>query len=430
MAVNGFSDTELQLSLERVLAVSGEITFRVTSLSEPTGAEGALTGVALLAAGILQTAFQAGAEAVNLEQGVREARVRIRGDGRSHELFRLPSSVHAALLALLKQAAGVGSAGGTLAEGNLRLRGSRGDMELHVCFLPTLNGAMAAIRFPGLADGSLLATALHRLGVFPDTLDTMDRLLTRPSGLLVVAGPTGTGKTTTLYALLHRLNQDTRQLMTVEKPVRHTLPGATQLAFRTPGECAAALRACLELNPNVVMVSHLPDAETVELAAQAGCLVLTALPVWSAASVPARLIAMGADRHLVADSFAGALGQRLVRRLCKACKKPAVPDPAQLERLVQACHPAGYVPPEGWEFQAAPGCAECWYTGYRGRIGLFELLEGSPAVRNAVLCNEPREALQSVAARQGFRSLAQDGLRKALAGLTSVEEVVLTVPLG
>ena len=258
-----------------------------------------------------------------------------------------------------------------------------------------------------------------------DRLASVERLTARPHGMLLVTGPTGSGKTTTLYACLAKRHTDSEKIITVEDPVEYQLAGITQVpVHRQAGVTfGAALRSILRQDPDVLMVGEMRDKETAEIAVQAamtGHLVFSTLHTNDAIGAIPRLLDLDVPDYLVGATLEGVLAQRLVRRVCDACREEYRPDPSSVALV--AGRPIGKV-----RLQRGAGCAACRGSGFKGRIGLFELLVMTDALRDAVTRRAPRATLRSHALESGMRSLREDGWTKAEAGLTTIEEVLRVV---
>jgi type II secretory ATPase GspE/PulE/Tfp pilus assembly ATPase PilB-like protein len=271
-----------------------------------------------------------------------------------------------------------------------------------------------------LLDSSDAAQRLEHLGMMPELHHEFGRLIARPHGVLLVTGPTGSGKTTTLYAALAALDRERRNVVTLEDPVEYRLPGLTQVqVHRKAGlSFAAALRAVLRQDPDVVMLGELRDRETVEIALAAaltGHLVLSTLHTNDAASAPARLYEMGAPPYLVAGGLVGVLAQRLARRLCAYCRA---------QRLTRAAQLAAFgLPARDTQLFVPVGCDRCDGTGYRGRVGIYELLSVSPALRQRILRRAAPDALRAQAQTEGLVLMGADAWTKVRAGVTTLAEV-------
>jgi general secretion pathway protein E/type IV pilus assembly protein PilB len=280
-----------------------------------------------------------------------------------------------------------------------------------------------------ILDKEGLKLGMPELGFLPDDQAVFERHIASPDGIMLVTGPTGSGKTTTLYASLHHLNQPDRKIITVEEPVEYQLAGINQVPVNAAigMTFAAALRAMLRQAPNIVMVGEIRDLETAEIAINAsltGHMVFSTLHTNDAPSAVTRLIDIGAKPFLVAASLRSVMAQRLVRRICPACKRGYTPAPREL-------HALGLKPGQlaGAAFAHGAGCAACNGTGFQGRMGIFEIFAVNDGIRAMIYDNVTAAQLRARARRDGMRTMREDGVRKVLAGLTTIEEVV-TVTVG
>jgi len=315
-------------------------------------------------------------------------------------------------------------------DGRVRVRHEGGELDLRVSTVPTMHGESVVLR---LLDRGGRPVALEELGLPVDLLAGVARLAARPHGLVLVTGPTGSGKTTTLYAALQQRDAAAEKIITVEDPIEYQLAGVTQVpVHRQVGVTfAAALRSILRQDPDVVMVGEMRDAETAEVAVQAamtGHLVFSTLHTNDAVGAVPRLVDLGVPPYLIAATLEGVLAQRLVRRVCDACRVRYTPAAdalalADADAASQATPGAG-VPRE---FTRGTGCSTCRGTGFRGRLGLFELLAIDDTLKDAVGRHAPRAELRRLAHAAGMRPLVADGWRKAALGLTTLEEVLRVV---
>ncbi|HEU4752871.1 MAG TPA: ATPase, T2SS/T4P/T4SS family, partial [Armatimonadota bacterium] len=265
---------------------------------------------------------------------------------------------------------------------------------------------------------------LHKLGFFPDTLAQLEKLFTQPNGMLLATGPTGAGKSTTLYSVLNRVNSVERNIMTVEDPVEYQLPGIAQVHVnRKAGlSFSTALRSFMRQDPDIIMVGEIRDLETAELAIQAsltGHLVLSTLHTNDAPSSVTRLVDMGVEPFLVSATLIGALAQRLGRRVCENCKEQYEVDASMLAVL-------GYVPESPTEkvtLARGRGCDACRQTGYKGRVGIYELMTVNEEISELMVRRAPVSEIRNAARANGMKTLKEDGLRKVLAGSTTPDEV-------
>jgi type IV pilus assembly protein PilB len=367
---------------------------------------------------VLAKAVQQRASDVHLEPLGTSLRVRARVDGVMRELMLLPSQSRGAIVSRIKVMAGLDiSVKRRPQDGRGAVRVQGGELALRVSTLPTHAGEKVVVR---LLDSGNASQRLGQLGMLPPLHARFSRLLVRSHGVLLVTGPTGSGKTTTLYAALAALDRDLHNVITLEDPVEYRLPGLTQVQVHRKAGLgfAAALRAVLRQDPDTIMLGELRDRETVDIALAAaltGHLVLSTLHTNDAASAPARLYEMGAAPYLVAGGLIGVLAQRLARRLCVHCRA---------QRLAPAHELAGFgLPPRDAQVFAAVGCARCDGTGYRGRIGIFELLVVSPRMRDRIVRRAPADALREIARADGMIPLSHDAWVKVQDGLTTVREV-------
>jgi general secretion pathway protein E len=288
---------------------------------------------------------------------------------------------------------------------------------VRVSTLPTGHGERAVLRLLDKEAGRL---ELGRLGMEGTTLEEMDRLVHQPHGIVLVTGPTGSGKTTTLYAALSRIDASVTNVMTVEDPVEYDLDGIgqTQVNPRIDMTFARALRAILRQDPDVIMIGEIRDLETAQIAVQAsltGHLVLATLHTNDSASAVTRLTDMGVEPFLLSSSLIGVLAQRLVRCLCPDCREAYSPDAAEL-KLLEGEQPAVLYRPRG--------CSTCGQSGYRGRTGIYELMKVDDEMRRLVHDRAPEQQLWQHAQQAGMRSLRQDGIRLVSSGRTSLEELL------
>jgi general secretion pathway protein E len=326
-------------------------------------------------------------------------------------------------------------------------------VDVRVSTVPTAKGERVVMR---LLDKQQVLLDLPDLGFDGDQLHRMDALIRRPNGIILVTGPTGSGKTTTLYACLNKINTPEKNILTVEDPVEYELKGIGQVHVRPKIGLtfASGLRSFLRQDPDVIMVGEIRDTETAEIAIHAsltGHLVFSTLHTNDAPGAVTRLVEMEIQPFLIASSLMAVLAQRLVRRLCPLCRVPYRPsdedlrslglDPDNLEqeldqlrRAIQAM-PQTSQRPEGPDnggpvFYRPGGCAECSHTGYRGRLGIFEMMVVDEPVRREILNMSSAGVIQRVAQQRGMRTLRQDGARQVLAGRTSVDEVLAATQAG
>jgi general secretion pathway protein E len=306
-------------------------------------------------------------------------------------------------------------------DGRIRTRVKGRELDLRVSTVPTVHGESVVMR---VLDRTAVRLSLEDMHMPADTLARFAEMLARPHGILLVTGPTGAGKTTTLYAGLARLDAGSQKIVTVEDPVEYQLPGIVQIQVHAQIGLtfANALRSILRQDPDVVMIGEMRDGETAQIAVQAaltGHLVLSTLHTNDAASAVIRMVDMGVERFLITSTVNGVVAQRLVRTLCDHCKVPEVPDPGWLQSTGLHRHLAPGAP-----IYQARGCPQCRGTGYRGRVGIYELLIVDEPLRRAIADGADAGALQALAVNSGMRPLHDDGLRRVAAGVTTYEEVL------
>jgi general secretion pathway protein E len=263
---------------------------------------------------------------------------------------------------------------------------------------------------------------LNALGFNPDNLEKFNALIRHPHGIILVTGPTGSGKTTTLYSALNTINTPEKNIITVEDPIEYHLPGIrqSQIDPKAGLTFATGLRSILRQDPNVIMVGEIRDLETAEIAVQAaltGHLVFSTLHTNDAPGGLTRLTDMGVEPFLISSSVTAILAQRLVRKICANCKEELKPDPKLAAEV-------GIKSEKGIRFFKGKGCATCKQTGYKGRVGIFELLVINEEVRNLVTAKASSDQIKALAQKQGMKLLREDGIEKVLSGLTTLEEVV------
>jgi len=352
-------------------------------------------------------ALRDGASDIHIEPFETRSVVRLRIDGTLRDLIEPARALHGAIVSRLKIMAQLDIAEKRLPQdGRIALRVAGKPVDVRVSTIPTGHGERVVLRLLDKQAGRL---DLSQLGMEDATLEQMDRMIRQPHGIVLVTGPTGSGKTTTLYAALSRLDTAALNIMTVEDPIEYDLDGISQTPINTRIDMtfARALRTILRQDPDVVMIGEIRDLETAQIAVQAsltGHLVFATLHTNDAVSAVTRLVDMGVEPFLLASSLIGVAAQRLVRRLCLECRKPIV-------------H-------EGATYYSAVGCAACNRTGYRGRTGIYELLTVDDDLRRLIHDRASEQALRAHVLARGMKSLRDDGMRWAAAGVISLEEAV------
>jgi len=373
---------------------------------------------------ILTEAVQQGASDIHLEPRERDLKVRYRIDGVLQEAYDPPKNVQLAITSRIKILAGLNIAERRLPQdGRFTMTIDRSDVDFRVSTLPTAHGESVVLR---VLDDSRVMLQLDELGFSPASLSQLKSLLARPHGMLFVTGPTGSGKTTTLYAALRLLNTGEKNLTTVEDPIEYQLEGVRQVQVnpKIGLTFATGLRAILRQDPDIIMVGEIRDLETAQIAVQSaltGHLVLSTLHTNDAASTLIRLEDMGVETYLVAAAAEGVVAQRLVRKLCPKCKEGYQPGEGLRKTLGLPGAPTLY---------RAKGCKDCRYTGYRGRVGIYEILILDDDIRELILRRASPAEIRRAAQPKGMKTLREDGLEKAVQGITSVEEVMRVTELG
>jgi general secretion pathway protein E len=368
---------------------------------------------------LLTQALRENASDIHIEPFETRSVVRFRMDGALRDVIEPKRALHAAIVSRIKVMAQLDIAEKRLPQdGRITLRLAGRPVDVRVSTLPTGHGERVVLRLLDKQAGRL---ELGRLGMNDSTLTELDELIHRPHGIVLVTGPTGSGKTTTLYAALSRLDAKTLNIMTVEDPIEYDLDGIgqTQANARIDLGFARALRAILRQDPDVIMIGEIRDLETAQIAVQAsltGHLVLATLHTNDAASSVTRLIDMGIEPFLLASSLLGLLGQRLVRRLCPLCRQPHEPGDKETAALGQ--------PALNGPLYSAVGCPNCNFTGYRGRTGIYELLAVDETLRRMIHDGAAEQDLRAYAMAHGMVNMRQDGMRWVRAGDTALEEVL------
>jgi len=376
---------------------------------------------------IIMEAFRNRASDIHLEPMPKKFRVRYRIDGVLHEVDSPPKRLQSAIISRVKIMANMSIAEKRVPQdGRIQINVMGRDLDLRVSSIPSSHGESIVMR---ILDKAGIALGLPQLGFFSDDQQIFERLITLSDGILLVTGPTGSGKTTTLYACLNTINKPDRKIITVEDPVEYQMSGINQVQVRTDigMTFSAALRAILRQAPNIIMIGEIRDLETAEIAVNAsltGHLVFSTLHTNDAPSAVTRLIDIGVKPFLVASSTRAIMAQRLVRKICDKCKEPYTPQEAELRLLGPAAKQLATA-----QLFHGKGCADCSFTGYRGRLGIYEIFQIDDQVRNLIFEQVSSSELRIKARELGMRTLREDGVRKVVAGITTLEEV-LRVTMG
>jgi len=368
----------------------------------------------------IMTAVRDGASDIHVEPTKQATRLRYRIDGNLRELMSAPNSMHAAIVSRIKVIGKMDIAERRLPqEGRVHVVAEGREIDLRVSSMPTLLGEKIVLR---ILDKSNLNVALDKLGVSADQLPRFRRIFSKPHGIVLVTGPTGSGKTTTLYSVIDLLSSPERNIVTIEDPVEYQLDGINQVQVNEAVQMtfARALRSLLRQDPDVIMVGEIRDTDTARVAIQAaltGHLVLSTLHTNNAPGAFIRLADMGIERYLLASAFNGVVAQRLARTICPFCRTSYYPPESALAD-------AGWLGDTQRVFFKGEGCKQCHDSGFRGRAGIYELLEVTDEVRQHLHRAEEEEEIKAVARQHGWRPLREEGLRLVEEGRSTLEEVL------
>ena len=428
--------SELEAALERLYGtgksaqsqVIGDVETRVDDLDFDADVQqlkdlASEAPVIRLVSVIITNALDMRASDIHVEPFENRLAVRYRVDGVLHDIESPPKRLAAAVISRIKIMANLDIAERRLPQdGRIRLRVQGKEIDLRVSTVPTMHGESVVMR---ILDKGGVALDFHKLGFMEDTLKAFIDVLMQPHGILLVTGPTGSGKTTTLYTALDRLNQPDVKILTVEDPVEYQMVGINQIQVKPQIDLtfANALRSIVRQDPDVIMIGEIRDLETAQIAVQSaltGHLVMSTVHTNDAASTVNRLLDMGVDDYLLTSTVIGILAQRLVRKLCPHCKEPYHALPEVVEQLgIAKLAGSGDV-----TLFHAKGCGQCSNTGYMGRFCILEMLPMTDPLRSLVMKHANSSELKAEAQRGGMVSMYEDGMRKALAGQTTFEEVL------
>ena len=372
---------------------------------------------------VIKDALEKRASDIHMEPLEKKFRIRFRIDGKLIEQPDPPKRLQPSIISRTKLMANVSLAEKRVPlDGRINVKVGKKVIDLRVSTLPTVHGESIVMR---ILDKESLSLGLPQLGFFSDDQSLFEKVINMPDGIFLVTGPTGSGKSTTLYSALNVINKPDRKIITVEDPVEYEVPGINQVQVRSEVGMtfSAALRAMLRQAPNIVMVGEIRDLETAEIAINAsltGHMVFSTLHTNDAPSAVSRLVDMGVKPFLVSASLRAALAQRLVRSICQNCKEPYQPSSAELSVLGITQDQAA-----GASFMKGTGCPSCGDKGYRGRKGVFEIFVVNPEIEEMIYNNVSIVELRSKAREMGMRSMRNDGFRKVLAGITTLDEVLM-----
>lgn len=378
---------------------------------------------------VIYDAFKQRASDIHIEAHKDHGKVRFRVDGHLRDIVELPKQSHIALMVRMKFISELDISDTRLPQdGRFSIDIGSFSQNFRISTCPGLHGEKAVIRLLGQA-GQDGVPNVDQLCLTKPNIQSFRTAVSKPNGIFIVTGPTGSGKTTTLYSALDYLNDRERNIMTIENPVEYQLPGVNhfEVKHNIDLDFAAILRSALRQDPDIILVGEIRDLETAKIATEAaltGHLVLTTLHTNSATQAILRLVEMGVDPYMVAPALNGVLSQRLVGRVCECCKETYQPEKSLLKKYFQKESIDPTIP-----FYRGKGCQNCHGTGFKGRVGIHELVEVSEAMRELISTNAPLYKIQTEAKRLGLKSLREDALKKALLGLTTLEEVErVTVP--
>jgi len=402
---------------------TGQIEAQMSGALDEEGAEqGDDAPIIKLVSLLIIEAFNKRASDIHLEPLEKRYRVRYRIDGVLKEMESPPKYLQPNITSRLKIMAKMDISEKRIPlDGRIQLKIGQKDIDLRVSSVPTTHGESIVMR---ILDKSSIQLDIPQLGFYSDDQELIDKVLALPEGVFLVTGPTGSGKTTSLYAFLNTMNSPHRKIITVEDPIEYQLSGINQVQVNhlINMTFAAALRSMLRQAPNVIMVGEIRDLETAETAINAaltGHLVFSTLHTNDAPSAVTRLIDMGVKPFLVASAVRAIMAQRLVRRICKKCIAPYIPEPKEIQLLKLSDE---FIKKS--TFMKGRGCAECGNSGYRGRVGIYEVFILSEEIQHMIYKKVTAGTIRDAARKSGMRTLREDALRKAAAGLTSLEEVI------
>jgi len=369
--------------------------------------------------GILGKGINEGASDIHIEPDEDKLRVRYRIDGILHEVLSVNRSLHSPITSRIKILANMDIAEKRAPQdGRFKIRVNFKDIDFRASTLPTYYGEKVVLR---ILDRSNVVLDLKSIGMSSHNLEVYESIISKPYGIILITGPTGSGKTTTLYATLSKLNSVEKNIVTVEDPIEYNFKLINQVQVDESANVtfASALRSILRQDPDIIMVGEIRDKETAEISIQAsltGHLVLSTIHTNDAVSAVVRLMDMGIEPFLVGSSLIGIVGQRLVRKVCINCAVEYTPPKEFLDRIGEI--------EENVRFVKGEGCPECHYTGYQGRIGIYEVLKITPNLREMVVKGANSEELRKAAIQGGFSTMFESGVKLAKMGITTIEEIL------
>ncbi len=416
--------TEVSAALKETGGSKGEEILDITKNAEVIRRE----PIAKIVSTVLEFAIRSRASDVHIEPEIDKTRVRYRIDGILHEKLVLPKSVHEALISRIKVLTDMKIDEKRVPQdGRFNFKADGQEVDLRVSTLPTVHGEKIVMRLLKKSGG---VPTMPELGLRGRALKNLEDAILRPHGIILICGPTGSGKTTSLYSILSKINTIKVNIVTLEDPVEYQIAGINQVQINPSAGLtfASGLRSFLRQDPNIIMVGEIRDRETTDLAIQAsltGHLVFSTIHTKSAAQAMPRLIDMGAEPFLLASTMTAIVAQRICRRICTACKETFEPPPdivADIKAVLGSLFPAQ---PEGKTLLSrGKGCPECNSTGYLGRLGIFEVLPITEKVARLIIERAAAIDIEKAAVEEGMITLKQDGYLKAIEGITTIEEVL------
>ncbi|MCK9224665.1 MAG: Flp pilus assembly complex ATPase component TadA [Candidatus Muirbacterium halophilum] len=373
---------------------------------------------------VMERAVEYGASDIHIEPGEKSVRTRFRIDGMLQEVMSLPKRMELTVVSRIKVISGLDISEKRIPQdGRVKIKTTNKELDVRVSTFPTVHGEKIVMR---ILDKQSVLFSLEDLGFSRDIQKRFETVITKPNGIILVTGPTGSGKSTTLYAALDRINSVDKNIVTIEDPVEYQLPliNQSQVNPKAGYDFAGGLRSVLRQDPDVVMVGEIRDYETAETAIRAaltGHLVFSTVHTNDAAGAVTRLIDMGVEPFLVASSVICMMAQRLVRTICPDCKTAVNIKPEVLEKIFSI---AKVMPSKNQKIYVGKGCEKCKFTGYKGRIAINELLLPNEKIRELIVNKSPTSVIKNESRNNGMYTLREDGLRKVLDGATTVEEVI------
>ncbi|MBL8888351.1 MAG: Flp pilus assembly complex ATPase component TadA [Planctomycetaceae bacterium] len=415
---DGFQVDSITADMEQDAVAVGDEAVQIDF--ESLGADSDSSPIINLVNYILLQSIRQRASDIHIEAGTQHSTVRFRVDGMLREIIRPKKEYHPAMISRLKVMAKMDIAEHRLPQdGRIHVVIDQRPIDLRISTLPTVLGEKAVLR---ILDRSSVTFRLADLGIPERQMKAMDELIHRPNGLFLVTGPTGSGKTTTLYSVIELLKSVETNIITVEDPVEYRLDLINQVHVSHAAQMtfARALRAILRQDPDIIMIGEIRDLETAEIAVQAaltGHLVLSTLHTNDSPGAIPRLTDMGVAPFKIAAALVGVIAQRLTRRICQHCKTTYYPNPTVLDAI-------RYTGDRNRQFMRGSGCDKCYDTGYKGRVGIYELLEVTRELRDLIARNAPIEELRKAAVANGFRTLGEQAVELVEQGATSLDEIL------